>query len=151
SHRSSRRHDRARWRRSRRLSGSLISDKEQYFVFQDRTAKGAAELVALDGIVARSRSRRGELHVMRIHHWVAQELEGAAVVLIRTGLSYDVDHSAGVHAIAGRLTVALYVELLNRVRKWERRIHIGEGVVVIAAVEQVVVRILLPAADGDRL
>ncbi len=70
---------------------------------------------------------------------------------IRSGLGDCVDDATRMQAIAGRQRAGLHAELRQRIRKRERHIHIGEAVVIVSAVEQVVGGIARAARNRDGL
>ena len=96
----------------------------------------------------RKRILRRREEVAGVEVAVADELEQAAVNLVRSGLRDRIHHRVGVQAVARGDAVRLDAELLQRVGKRERQVDVGMRVVVIAAVEQVVVAVLLAARDG---
>ena len=69
---------------------SGIVDEEERFVGDESAAKTSAELVQLE---LRLRSAGGK-EIARIERFVAVELEGRPVQLVRAALGHDVDHSA---------------------------------------------------------
>src|SRR5262249_17922325 len=54
-----------------------------------------------------------------------------------------------MQAVLRRQAVGLYAELLQRVREWKRQIYIGEGVVVICPVHDIVISGGRSAADRN--
>ena len=56
-----------------------------------------------------------------------------------------------MQAVARRQRAGLHAELRQRIGKRERHVDVGEAVVVVAAVEQVVGGVARAAGDGDGL
>src|SRR5437899_2828188 len=54
-----------------------------------------------------------------------------------------------MQSVTGGNAAGLHAELLQRVRKRERQIDIRMSVVMVAAIEQIVIAVDLPAGDGD--
>lgn len=124
-------------------SGLLRAAEEKYLVMDERTADGAAELVALQGILC------GAEVAFSVDGTVAEELKGGSVNLVGAGLGDGIDDGAGVKTKSGRDAAGLDGELLQRVREGEGHVDVGVRVVVVAAVEDIVVAVDLAAHDGD--
>src|SRR5262249_13233823 len=73
-----------RLRRRRALARSLIATEEEQSVAEDRTAHSSAELVTPQGVLRSCES------ISSIKITITDELEQAAVMLIRPGLGYHV-------------------------------------------------------------
>ena len=69
---------------------SRIVDEEERLVGHDSAAQTSSELVQLE---LRLRPQRGK-EIARIERFVAVELEGRPVQLVRAALGHDVDHPA---------------------------------------------------------
>lgn len=87
--------------------------------------------------------------MMRIQERIAQKFEDVSVIAVGPRFCDDVDHRASMHATTRRQSAALHAEFLNGVRKWEWRVYVGECVVVVAAIQKVIIRVFLAAADRD--
>ena len=121
------------------MPGALITAEEEQFVLDDAATGHAAELAALQGVAQRGRV------LARVEIAIAQELEEIAVESVGSRLGYDIDHTARVQPVLGRQSVGLHAEFLHRVRERNRHVHVAEGVVIIAAVQQVVQAVGRPA------
>ena len=55
---------------------------------------------------------------------------------IGAGLGHDVDHAARMQSVLGRQPGGLHAEFLDRIRERNGQIHVAEGIVVVAAVQQ---------------
>ena len=138
--------DRAGWILT--IPGALIPEKEEQLVLDDLIADRAAVLITLEGIV------RGGEEVACIHVPIADKLEEIAVPLVGTRLSDDVDDTAGVEAIARGKAAGFNAELLQGVGERERQVDVGVSIDILAAIQQIVGLIALPAGDrhgGGRL
>ncbi len=71
--------------------------------------------------------------------------------LIRSGLGDRIDHTARMQAVPGRQSAGFHAKLSQGVGKGERHIYVGEAVVVVSAIEQVVGCVARAAGDGDGL
>jgi hypothetical protein len=76
--------------------------------------------------------------VARIYVTVAEELEECSVEGVAACKSNDVHDGARVNAVLRRQTGSLHAEFLNGVRERKGQIDVGERVVVVRAVHQVV-------------
>ncbi len=120
--------------------------KKKSFVFFDRTAERAAELIALEGIAHQRR------RIARIELIVADKLERVAMQAVATRLRHGVDRAARVLAILGGQRARFNLEFLQRIGEGERQVQVVEGIVMSAAIEYVGGSIGQTAADrGDCL
>ena len=130
------------------LAEAFVIDEEESFVSLDGAAKGAAELVALEG-------RRGTLVevIGCVECVIAEELEECAVPLIGAGLGDDDDLATGAFAELGAVGIALHIEFADGVDTEQHAtgsagLHIifgGSGVFDTVQKE----KILLGAIAGD--
>src|SRR5207302_4007884 len=109
----------------------LIAAKQERFVCDDRSAKGAAELIALQRIAPCRKKVPG------VHLAVAEEFERTAVELVCAGLHDCVDRPGRVHAAHSRERARLYLELLQSVGKREWKIRRVVRIVVRYAIEKI--------------
>ena len=117
----------------------LPAKEDEALVLVNRTADGAAELIALERIF-----RVGKV-VAGIEGPVAHKLERIAVPLVGARLGDDVHHRAGIVAILRVKAVGLDAELLQRVGEGEGKVDVAHQVFVVAAV-QVVADLIRPGA-----
>ncbi len=124
---------------------ALVGAEEEEAIGDDRAAKRAAELVALQAVVAPLAGGRidGAERVRGVELVVAEELEQVGVKEVRARLGRDVDRRAGVEAVLRVLRAGLDAELLQRVGERQRQVEVVVGVVVQRAVEHV--------GDAERL
>ena len=100
----------------------------------NRAADGAAELMAVEGILCACWRKIG----LGIEVAVAQKLECIAVELIASGLGDDIYHRAGALAKLGVVVAGLHAEFLQRVRERERLVNVRHFIYVVATVQQIV-------------
>ena len=105
----------------------ICSEKEQ-LVFEYGPAETAAVLVALERVLL----RREEVAGIQVP--IADEFEGAAMVLVGAGLRDDIDHGAGAEPVLCREVVGLDREFLNGIRVRKGKIRVQVRVVVTSAV-----------------
>ena len=116
------------------LPRTLVAGEEEKLVRDDPAARRAAELVALESIalgLAYNCALRPPVQVA-----IAEKLKHVAVKSIAARLGYNVDHAARMQSVLGRQTVGLHVEFRYRVRERNGQIHVAEGVVIVAAIQQ---------------
>ncbi len=116
---------------------ALVVGEEERLVLDDRPAEGGAELV-LREVRLRAAGLVQE-EVVRIEAIVAQELEHAAVEVVRARLDLQVHDAAERLTELGRVGAGLDLELLERVDAREDHDRLQPGLVVVDAVEHVVV------------
>ncbi len=124
--------------------GALVAAEEKQLVVQNGSANVGSVLIPLERV-----DPAGDA-VARVGVVVAEELEHAAVELIRPRFGDDVDRAAGVETVLRREPGGLHRELLQGVgeRKWQ--VGVEGRIVVVAAVQQEVELVRLAAGDGDR-
>ena len=125
------------------LPRRLIAAEEEQLVFDDGPAHYAAKLVAMEHVVFCLEEVAG------VHRAGPHELEQVAVQLVRAGLGHDVHGAAGMQSVARGQSVGLDAELLQGVREGEGEVYVGECVVVVATIEQVVERVALRTEHRD--
>src|SRR5262249_42187905 len=125
--------------------GSLITGKEKCAVTDDRTAEGAAELVAMKRVCGTRRIPR-----FGIEHGIAHKLEGIAVKAVAARSGYDVDYSPGILAVLRAVVAGLHAEFLKRIGHWKGLVYVGVFVNVVSTVELVADLILAGAIRGNR-
>ena len=69
---------------------------------------------------------------------------------VGAGLGHDIDHAARMQAELRLHGVGLHAEFLHRVRERNRQVHVAEGIVVVAAVQQVVDAVGLAAGHARK-
>ena len=69
--------------------------------------------------------------------------------LIGAGFRHHIHYGSRMQSVARGNAVGLNVEFLQRIRKWKGKIHIGMGIVVVAAIQQIIVAVLLASGDGN--
>src|SRR5262245_30880390 len=92
------------------MAHSLIREKEKSPVPDDRTAKTAAEQIALE---RRRRTGSKVEEVAGVERIVAQKLEQFAVEFVGTGARRDIDDRAGILPVFGTEGRIIHLELLN--------------------------------------
>src|SRR5262249_16887370 len=125
--------------------GSLEPAEEVELVPDDFAAQRAAELVPLQAVLP------GREIIDRVRIPVADEFKQMPVPAIPAGLGDRVQDSARMQSVSRRERAGLHAEFRERVRKRERHVDVGEAVVVVPAVEQVVGGIARAAGDGNGL
>ncbi len=115
----------------------LVVEEEERLVLDDRAAVGAAEHMLAEGRLLASGAVVEE--VVRVEPVVAQELERAAVVGVRSRLDLQVDDAAERVAEFGGVRARLHLELVERVDAREEHDRLQPRLVVVDAVEHVAV------------
>ena len=110
---------------------------------RDRAAHGPAKLVAFDLI-----SLRREV-IARVEDSVAIELEQVAVELVRPAPGHDVDDAARVFAVPRAVIVRLHAELLQRIGKGERNVHVVVLVKEVGPIQRVASLVVARAVHVD--
>ena len=123
------------------VAEAFVIPEEKRLVFHDRPAKGRAELVLLQRLHA-----PGEV-VGGIHRIVAQKLPEGAVKLIRTRTGDDVGGGTGVAPEFGIRIVGQDPELSDRVERRFEHVTGVDGVHVVSAVDQEIIRFRPLAID----
>ena len=126
---------------------ALVVREDERLVLDDRAADRAAELVLRE--VALRPSRAVVEPVVGVEGIVAQELEDAAVELVRPRLDLEADDAAQRLAELGRVGARLELELLESVRAREDDHGLEPGLVVVDPVEHVVVVARALAVRGE--
>src|ERR1700678_4040497 len=101
----------------------LVRSKEERFVVHDRATDGSTELVMLQ-ICPRLTVEIGK-EIIGVEDVVAHKLPGAAVEFVGSALAYQVDVGSGSASVRGVEVGRLHAELLNRIRRWNRRAGVG--------------------------
>ena len=113
----------------------------------DRAAEAAAELVAAIVLLVDFVELLG--FGLRVHLRVAEQLEEAALQLVRAALGDDVHHAAVAAAVLGLVALRDEVELLDRLEREELQ-QAADGVVVVVAAVDLVVEVAAVAARDLR-
>jgi hypothetical protein len=125
------------------LLSSLIAAEEEEFVLDDAAPDDAAELAALQGVADQGAGLAG------VEVAVAEELKEIAMEGVGAGFRDVVDGSAGVQSVLGRQGVGQNIEFLESVRERDGEVDVAEGVIVVAAVQQIVVAVGLAACNRE--
>src|SRR6185312_12074968 len=112
-------------------------------------AEAAAELVAAVLLLVDAAELLGL--GLRVHVRVAEELEEAALQVIRAALGDDVHHAAVATAVLGLVALRDHVEFLDRLERKELEEPTDRVVVVVAAVDLVVQVAPVAARDLRRI
>ena len=94
----------------------MIADKEEQFVFLDRAAEHASELVALEVVVG------GREKVASIQVAIAEKLENVSMKRIGAGFGHGVHCSGGAPTLRSVLRAHAQPEFLERIRKRKRHV-----------------------------
>src|SRR4029077_1785289 len=121
---------------------TLVAAKEKYSILCDGTAQRPAKLIALDRVTL-----RGEF-VSRIEDPVPHEFKEIAMKFVRSRFCHHADRSRRFHALLSGRGAGLDLELLKRVRKWQRRIPVVGWIIVIGAIQNVSDSGVYTAGDG---
>src|SRR5262249_53703473 len=100
------------------LDGSLIATKEKQLVFDHWPSERATELVSLDQVVA------GGEEISGVQRAISEEVEGAAVELIRARFRDHIHDGASGVAVLGAESVGLHAEFFERVRVRSRIVDV---------------------------
>src|SRR5262249_26455997 len=119
--------------------GSLVAAEEEELVLLDGTAQHAAKLILIQDLFRGGTGRVVAIvkEVVGVEDRVAQELERAPVVLIRSGFGDDVNIGPRVSSVAGVISRRLNFELLDRVRVGNADPGIQARIIGAAAVGKV--------------
>ena len=128
----------------------LNAAKEEQLVMHDRSAEGAAELIAVETVVSAAAAvfflfEKAD----RIEFVIAHEIEHVAVEAVRSGLRHGIDRRAGGHAVSRVAHTALSPEFLECVRKWKDIACIQLRIIVVAPVNQILRAVARTARDGN--
>src|SRR5690348_2221295 len=122
----------------------LISGEEKQLVFLYRPADNAAKLVPLQAVSS------GGVGSAGVEEIVANILKRVAVKRIRAVLGDDVYSSRRILSIPRTQGACLYVEFLDGIRKWQRRIQVIARIVVDTAIHYELHGVALAAGDCVR-
>src|SRR5439155_15092927 len=111
----------------------LNAAKEEQLVMHDRSAEGAAELIAVETVVSAATAvfflfEKAD----RIEFVIAHEIEHVAVETVRPGPRHRVYCSACRHAVARIAHTAPSSELLECIWEWKDISAVRLGIIVIA-------------------
>ena len=121
----------------------LDGAEEVRLVEDDRAAERAAELIApIVGLLDVGDLLAERARVQRL---VAEQREGAAVIVVGAALGDDVHHAAVAAAVLGLEALGHEVELLNRLEREELQ-QAADGVVVVVAAVDLIVHVAAVAA-----
>src|SRR5437588_4571766 len=126
------------------LPRALKSAKEKEPVLDDPAAGDAAELVALQRVAL----WRGRLPGIELV--VAEKIKKVAMETIAARFGNDVHNATRMQSVLRRQRAGLDAEFLNRVRERNWKIHIAEGVIVVAAIQQIADAVGLAACHCKR-
>ena len=129
------------------LALTLVSNEEEKTVLQDRTAHGAAELLALQ-VVSRQALLLVEIRV-GVEGGVAREIKCAAVQLICARLGNDADDSGAIASVLCRVIAGENAELFDRVGIGIQNHSVAQQIVIHAAIEQERHRIRSATCDAE--
>ena len=91
----------------------MVGDKKEQLVLDDRTAEGAANLVEAQFLLRHA--LLVEKEIVGVQLVVAEEVPGAAMPAIGTGLGHQVRDGSGAAAVLGRVVQAELLEFRDRV------------------------------------
>src|ERR1700760_2702612 len=115
------------------IAQALVVHKEKCFVFADGTAKGSAELIALQGFDA-----IGE-ETLCVHGVVAKKFPGGAVKIVRSGAGNDVGGGTGAMTKFGVGGVGEDAELRDCIDGRFQHKATVNGIEVVRAIDQKIV------------
>ena len=132
-------------------SCALVPGEPEQFIGDQLAANRSAKLAAQQR-VGGGWVDEGEISTRGIEIPVTVKFKKIAVKLIRAGFRHGIHDPARMEAVARRQRASFTAELLESVGEGIGHIHVGEGVVEISAVQQIIGSVGLAAryGNGDR-
>ena len=123
--------------------GSLVAAEKEQLIAADRSPDRTPKLIALEGILL------GRKVISSIHVAVSEKVEQCSMKAVGPGFGNDVDDIAWMQTILRRETRRLHAEFLDSIRKRKRQVYIGERIVIVSPIHQIIDVGRLRACDRD--